>query len=96
MSLVTALPPELVVHVARYVCSYAALDAMPEEPEQRTRPVVRLIAGFRGDAPDAEGLVDLREKATSGVFLRNIVCSVDPKELGIDLLSPLFACAAGG
>jgi HD-GYP domain-containing protein (c-di-GMP phosphodiesterase class II) len=68
----------------------AVVFSTPMEAEHVLRPVVKLLIDSRGEPFQESLIVDLRERDEIGRFNRNIVKTVDPASLGVDVNRALY------
>jgi len=62
----------------------------PMEAEHVLRPVVKIMIDARGEPLRDSMIVDLRQRDEGSRFLRNIVKTVDPSSLGVDVNRALY------
>ena len=68
----------------------AVVFSTPLESEHVLRPVVKVLIDARGEPLQETLIVDLRERDEVGRFLRNIVKTVDPASIGVDINRALY------
>jgi len=98
-----SLDPGLVTHLINMIGRYplgsvlllstgevAMVFSMPVEAEHVLRPVVKVLIDAQGVPLDQSKIVDLRERDEIGRFRRNIMKTVDPSTLGVDVNRALY------
>jgi HD-GYP domain-containing protein (c-di-GMP phosphodiesterase class II) len=98
-----SLDPVLVTHLVNMLGRYplgsilllstgevCVVFSTPVESEHVLRPVVKLLLDAQGESVQESQIVDLRERDDVGRFLRNIVKTVDPVSLGLDVTRALY------
>jgi hypothetical protein len=63
----------------------------PSNSEHVLRPVVRILVDGAGRAVEETKIVDLRERSSAGAFVRNVVRTVPPERLGVDVARALYS-----
>ena len=98
-----SLDPALVTHMVNLLGRYplgttlllssgevGVVFSTPVEAENVLRPVIKLLLDTQGEPVYGSQIVDLRERDEVGRFLRNVVKSVDPDSLGLDINRALY------
>jgi len=98
-----SLDPSLVTHLINMLGRYplgsvlllstgevGVVFSTPLEAEHVLRPVVKLLLDAQGEPIRESQIVDLRQRDDVGRFDRNIVKTVDPASLGLDVNRALY------
>ena len=100
----TRLDPALVAHFVNMVGQYplgtlllltsgevGVVYMTPSNTEHVLRPVVRILVDGAGRTVEETKIVDLRERSSAGAFVRNVVRTVPPERLGVDVARALYS-----